>query len=57
MDPGLALRAQTVGMEEIKALIALVSKEAFAEFAAAAVRSISMRNAHIPTTEIVEIIE
>ena len=35
----------------------LISKEAFAEFAAAAARSISMRNAHIPSTEIVEIID
>jgi ATP-binding protein involved in chromosome partitioning len=35
----------------------LISREAFAEFAAAAARSISMRNAHIPSTEIVEIID
>lgn len=35
----------------------LVSREAFSEFAAAAVRSISMRNAHIPSTEIVEVLE
>ncbi|MEO6916288.1 MAG: Mrp/NBP35 family ATP-binding protein [Chitinophagaceae bacterium] len=34
-----------------------ISREAFSEFAAAAVRSISMRNAHIPSTEIVEIFE
>lgn len=35
----------------------LISREAFAEFAASAVRSISMRNAHMPSTEIVEVIE
>lgn len=35
----------------------MVSKDAFSAFAAAAVRSISMRNAHIPSTEIVEIFE
>ncbi len=35
----------------------IISRTAFEEFAAAAVRSISMRNAHIEATRIVEVIE
>jgi len=35
----------------------IISKMAFKEFAADAVRSISMRNAHLDTTRIVEVIE
>ncbi|MBC7866767.1 MAG: Mrp/NBP35 family ATP-binding protein [Gloeobacteraceae cyanobacterium ES-bin-316] len=34
-----------------------ISKKAFEDFAANAVRSIAMRNAHIPATQIVEILE
>lgn len=35
----------------------IISRQAFEEFAAAAVRSVSMRNAHIEATRIVEVIE
>ncbi len=35
----------------------LISKHAFSEFAAAAARSISMRNANMSATEVAEVVE
>jgi ATP-binding protein involved in chromosome partitioning len=35
----------------------ITSKKAFSDFAAAAVRSISMRNANMSSTEVVQIVE